>query len=393
MVAVKTTEGGRWILPQIQALRRRGAEVVVLLPAGPGRLASAVADLASSDPAVRLVRSPFDFCFRPRRGLVAELAGLRRLVAAAEVDTVLYHLYATALAIRLSTWGLRTRRVHMVAGPLYLESPLIAAVERVLWRWDSHIVCGSRYIFDRYRRLGVPAQRMSVVPYGVDTDRFRPGDAEERAQARQRLGLPAHGLVAVMVSYVYAPKRLVLRGRALKGHAVLLEAWGAFRARHPEATLLLVGSGFDEAGERHRQEIVRDLRARHGGEGVAWLDSVEDVQEVYRSADVSISPSLSDNHGAVLEASAMGLPSIVTDAGALPEAVPAGTGWIAGAGSATDLLHCLEACAGAAADGGLADRGARARRYVVAHFDQRASTEQVVDQLCGPAPAGVASRG
>jgi glycosyltransferase involved in cell wall biosynthesis len=382
MVAVKTTEGGRWILPQIRALRDRGIEVVVLLPEGDGQLASAVEALADRDPGVRLVRSPFDFRFRPRFTVLAELAALRRLIVTARVDGVLYHLYATALAIRLTTWGLGLRRVHMIAGPLFLESPVIAAVERLLWRLDSHIICGSRYIFELYRALGAQPHRMSVTPYGVDAAQFAPGAAEQRAAARRELGLPLEGLVVVMVSYVYAPKRLVHRGRAIKGHEVLLRAWEGFHRQHPDATLLLVGSGFDAAGEQHRQELMRRFGYKPRKDGVLWLDSVRDVRIAYQCADVSVSPSLSDNHGAVLEASAMGLPCVVSDAGALSEAVKPGTGWVHEAGSSGDLRRCLEECVRAHEDGGLAERGALARRFILSHFDQQTSTGQVVDQLC-----------
>lgn len=382
MVSVKTTEGGRWILPQIEALRSRDNEVVVLLPEGEGRLALAINALVSQDSGIRLLRSPFDFRFRPRLGLLADLIALRRLVASAEVEVVLYHLYATALALRLTTWGLGVRRVHMIAGPLFLESALISAVERVLWRWDDHIICGSRYIFRRYRSLGVPAARMSVVPYGVDTTRFAPTDGAGRKDARNALALPASGFVAVMVSYVYAPKRLAHAGRAIKGHEVLLSAWRTFRAHHPEATLVLVGGGFDAAGERHRQEIMLQLRENDGDHGVVWLDSVQDVRLAYQSADVSISPSLSDNHGAVLEASAMEVPCIVSDAGALAEAVLPSDGWVHRAGSAEDLLRCLEDSLQVARVSGLSGRGRNARQFMLAHFDQRATTERVVDQVC-----------
>jgi glycosyltransferase involved in cell wall biosynthesis len=383
MVAVKTTEGALWILPQIDALRARGVDVVVLLPEGEGRLVTKVLALVGRDSGVELVRSPFNFHFVAGRRVVSQMFALRRVVRSADVDSVLYHLYATALAIRLATLGLRLSRVHMVAGPLYLESPLIATAERIFCRLDHHIICGSQYTLDLYRKLGMPRNRMSVVPYGVDTELFRPGSPLERAASRRKLGLPVRGLVAVMVSYVYAPKALVYRGQAIKGHEVLLRAWRDFHRRHPESTLVLVGSGFDAAGERHRQRVMQSSDYHAARDGVVWLDSVLDVRDAYRSADVSVSPSLSDNHGAALEASAMGVPCIVSDAGALPEAVERGVGWIHTAGSADDLLRCLEQVAAADSAGELGRRGAASSRYMIKHFDQRVSTQLVADQVCG----------
>lgn len=382
LVAVKTTDGGRWILPQIRAFRNRGIEVVVLLPKGEGRLATEVAALVEQDAGLQLVRSPFNFSFRPRLTMLAELGALRRLIRETKVEGVLYHLYATALAIRLATVAMRLHRVHMIAGPLFLESRLIASIERLLWRLDSHIICGSQYIARLYRSLGVPQRRMSVVPYGVDTDLFSPPSAEIRAAARRELGLPTDGLTVVMVSYVYAPKRLAYRGKAIKGHEVLLRAWHQFHCQYPDSTLLLVGSGFDSTGEKHRQELMSSFGYQKGKDGVVWLDSVNDVRVAYRCSDISISPSLSDNHGAVLEAAAMGLPSIVSDAGALAEGVEPGVGWVHRAGSAEDLLRCLEDCARAQQSADLKDRGEAARQFILAHFDQQGLTEKVADQVC-----------
>lgn len=55
-VLVKTNEGGMWILPQIEELRRRRHEVVVILPPGPGRL---TVELRRRG--FEVAESPFDF--------------------------------------------------------------------------------------------------------------------------------------------------------------------------------------------------------------------------------------------------------------------------------------------------------------------------------------------
>ena len=93
-----------------------------------------------------------------------------------------------------------------------------------------------------------------------------------------------------------------------------------FRAHHPRAHLLLVGSGWGRAGEAHRKELIARYRVT-ADPNVTWLASVADVRPCYDAADVSVSPSFSEGHGAATEASAMGVPSIVSDAGGLPETV------------------------------------------------------------------------
>ena len=100
-------------------------------------------------------------------------------------DVLHYHLYASALAVRLASIGLRIPRVHMVAGPLYLESPPIRAAERVLARLDTVTISGSEFTARRYRELGRPAERCPAIPYGFDTQYFQPLDARSRRLNRE----------------------------------------------------------------------------------------------------------------------------------------------------------------------------------------------------------------
>jgi glycosyltransferase involved in cell wall biosynthesis len=375
LVVLKTNEGGLWAVPHVEELRNRGHGVTVVIPPGPGRLRRAL-DAAG----VPVLESPFDFGFRPSPRLLRGLARLRRLIREHRPDVVHYHLYASALAVRFATVGTGIARVHMVAGPLYLESPLIRAAERLLVRLDDVTIGGSDHTADLYRALGRGGDTVRSVPYGVDTDRFTPPADALRQESREALGVADDELLVVMIAYVYAPKTAVHTDRGIKGHDVLLEAWRRFVADGRRARLLLVGAGFDAAGEAHRSA----LRERFGIDAdptVSWQDSVEDVRSAYAAADLSVSPSLSENHGAALEAGASGVPSIVSDAGALPEAVPADAGWVVSRGDADALLRALEDADDEFRASALAGRGEAARRHVVTHFDRRAAAARVADIL------------
>lgn len=373
-LVLKTNTGGMWILPQVRELAARGAAVTVVLPAGPGRLTAALADEA-----VTVVPTDFTFSFRPGPRLLRGLLSLRATLRSTRPDVVFYHLYASALAVRLASAGMRVRRVHMVAGPLYLESRGIRLVERLLCRLDTHVIAGSDHTRERYRDIGMPARRLSAVPYGVDTDRFRRGP-DARATL---LGCPPGTFVAVMVAYVYAPKRSVFPGTGIKGHDVLLDAWSTFVRSHPSSLLVLVGGGFDAAGERHRQELLSRFGVADDPT-VLWLDSVDDVRPLYSSADVSVSPSLSENHGAALEASAMSLPCIVSAAGALPEAVVDGeTGWVVPVADRPSLARALGEAAAEHAAGTLRARGDAARALVEQRFSTAECAARVADAVLG----------
>ncbi|MEV4756625.1 glycosyltransferase [Micromonospora sp. NPDC049559] len=395
-VMLKTNNGGLWILPQITELRRRGHHVIVVIPPGPGRLRSMLAEAG-----FEVVDSPFDFRYRPSLATLRGLWRLRRLVRRLRPDVLNYHLYSSALAARLIAIGLPMRRVHMVAGPLYLESPLIRPVERFLWRMDDVTICCTEHISRLYGELGCPPERRPVAQYGTDLDYFRPdwstapgpsagvaspsagvvgpsaGVAERRAKARAEVGVAEGDFLVVMVAYVYVPKRLAHNARGFKGHDVLLSAWPAFHARHPRSHLLLVGEGFTKEAEDYRQRLI-DQFGVATNPSVTWLGWVPDLRPYFVAADVSVTPSLSEgSNGVVREASAMGVPTIASDAGGLPEAVDPSFGWIVPRGDSAALGAALEAAYQEFEAGRLADRGELARRHATRYFDRRAAARQV----------------
>ncbi|WP_433495623.1 glycosyltransferase family 4 protein [Micromonospora sp. CA-248089] len=378
VVLLKTDQGGLWVLPQVEELRRRGHQVVAVLPRTTGRLTGELRQRG-----VEVHDSPFDFRFRPRPSTLRDLWRLRRLISRLRPDVLKYHLYASALAARFASLRLPLRRVHMVAGPLYLESPLIKVVERALWRLDHVTICGTGHTSGLYGALGCPAPRRPVVTYGARAAHFAElegaaGRREVRAKARAELGIEEDAFVVIMVAYVYPPRRLVHQGRGIKGHDVLLAAWREFRADHPDARLLLVGAGFSPAGETHRRELIRRFEVDRDP-SVTWLTSVSDVRDCYRAADLSVSPSLSEGHGAACEAGASGVPSVVSDAGGLPETVDETTGWVVPRNDVPALVAALRNAHREFTDGRLRLRGERAQQFALRHFDDTVAAAAVAD--------------
>lgn len=371
VLVLKTNSGGKWVLPQIRALEELGYRVTVVLPSGDGRLTRLLEHMK-----VPHVDSAFNFKFRPSVRTLRELLRLRRQLVALSPQIVFYHLYASALACRFATLGLGMIRVHMVPGPLYLDSRIISTVERVLCRLDHLLIGGSVHTARRYAKLGMPQSRTLAIPYGVDTDSVSP----TMVSADRSVDAPDKFIV-VMVAFVYAPKRAVHPGAGIKGHDLLVRAWVQFSKKFPDSQLVLVGGGFDDAGETHRQRLIHDLNISDAG-SVSWLDSVDDVRAFYVGANLSVSPSLSENHGAALEASAMAVPSIVSDAGALPETVIEGeTGWVVSAGNEAALTRALVEAHARWEAGELAKMGRRAREHAIGNFDQRECARRVADAI------------
>ena len=207
------------------------------------------------------------------------------------------------------------------------EDPVRAEVEAVLAQKADRLVAGSTAEQrDLARLYGTDAEKVCVVPLGVDVEDFAP---RPTARLRARLGLGSSRVI------LYAG-----RLERLKGADMLLEAVAEL-ARRPEfadVRTLLVGADSGDgqrqaghpAGERGRLE---ELAARLGvAERVSFLGAVAhaDLADLYAVADVCVVPSHTESFGLVaLEAQASGTPVVAAAVGGLLDIVVDGeTGWL-----------------------------------------------------------------
>lgn len=148
------------------------------------------------------------------------------------------------------------------------------------------------------------ADRIEVVPPGVDHAFFSPGD---RAGARAAVGLDDRPTLL-----------FVGRIQPLKGLTVAVEALA--QLQRTDARLVVVGgaSGRDGAAEMQRvRSLVTDLGLT---ERVSFVEPQPHhvLSTWYRSADVVLVPSRSESFGLVaLEAAACGVPVVASSVGGL----------------------------------------------------------------------------
>jgi FkbM family methyltransferase len=158
------------------------------------------------------------------------------------------------------------------------------------------------------------------VPHGIDTSVFRPGD---RAEARDRTGLPADAFVVAMVA------ANVGRDGNRKAFAEQITAFAELRRRHDDALLVL----HTDVDSRHGENIHRCLERLPEGSYIytdqyAYRRGIpaEVIADIYRAADVLTNCSWGEGFGIpIVEAQACGTPVVVTDATAMPELC--GAGW------------------------------------------------------------------
>lgn len=104
------------------------------------------------------------------------------------------------------------------------------------------VISASRYAEAEAARVVDNMPPVVYVPPGVDTDRFTPLNAPERAAARRRLGFDPDAPLIVGVS------RLVPR----KGFDTLIDAGALLADTHPNMQIVIAGTGRDESRLRRR---------------------------------------------------------------------------------------------------------------------------------------------
>jgi len=272
-----------------------------------------------------------------------------------------------ALALRRS-WGapvvhmfhtLGAMKNHVARGAEEQESGQRVAIERRLMDQADAIVAATALDRDQMvQHYGADADRVRVVPCGVDLARFQPRDL---AAARAALDLPP------------PPHRLALlvgRIEPLKGIDTLIRALALLQQRRPEwrgaLSALVVGGDGEGARARWNAEQRRldALRAELGvADAVRFLGARphEQLPLLYAAADVVTMPSHYESFGmAALEGLACGRPVVATAAGGPALIVEDGrSGLLTPPGDHTALADHLERLL--ADDAGRAEMGALAR--------------------------------
>ena len=245
-------------------------------------------------------------------GLAARLAGIRRLV---HTEHDAWHL-AEPRRRRLQRAALAVLRPRLVA--------------------DAQAVAVAL-------RRAIPEARPLVIPNGIDTSLFLPGD---RRMARRALRLPDSGRL------IGSAGRL----EPVKGHALLIEALAALPT---DVTLVLAGDG-------SQRPILEALAARLGvAERVHFLGHIDSIVTFYRALDVFCLPSVAEGLPlSVLEAQACGVAAVVTDVGGVRDALAPEISLAVPAGDSKQLAAALAT---------LLERPAPAdpRPFVVEHRDAR----------------------
>ena len=191
---------------------------------------------------------------------------------------------------------------------LVAEQRIAGAADRVL-----ALTCGEARLL--HRRFGLSGSRISVVPAGVDLDRFHPAPGPDDAAVVARLA-PGRGPLLLFVG----------RLQPLKGPDVAIRTLAAVRAAGVgDARLLVVGgtsgSGLGRSGPDELRGLAEELGV---GDAVTLVEAQPQsvLAALYRAATVVLVPSRTETFGLVaLEAQACGTPVVASRVGGLEAVV------------------------------------------------------------------------
>lgn len=168
-----------------------------------------------------------------------------------------------------------------------------------LERWtrglvDCHVCVSQEVAAFSIREAGLDPKRVTVIPNGVDVERFQ----EALPVPNAELGAPPETKWIITVGRLHPQK----------GHQLLIEAVAPLLQTHPEWRLMIAGDG------PLRPELQRQIDELGCRERIVLLGFRDDVPRLLKTASLFVLPSLWEGQPNVIsEAMAAHLPVIASD--------------------------------------------------------------------------------
>lgn len=184
-----------------------------------------------------------------------------------------------------------------------------AVIRAIVTRAAAVVVASTQLEADELRAYGFPAEKIVVIPVGIDERFFAAAPSERK---------PQPDIFTLLTVGRLGPRRNIEQTiRAL----ALLRAWGV------QARLRVVGPEVRlSAGEtmEYRQQLEVLARRLGIGDAVIFTGPLggDALLHEYRSANVFVCTTLYENFGQpIAEAAAMGLPIVATPTGIAPDLI------------------------------------------------------------------------
>ncbi|WP_151640795.1 glycosyltransferase family 4 protein [Corynebacterium sp. 11A] len=271
----------------------------------------------------------------PTPGLKAEMC---RLIALYDIHTVWFGAAAPLAVLGSAARAAGARQVVATTHGHEVGWSMLPGARQILRRIGRSadvITYISDYTLGRIRPALGPHPCYEPLPSGVDPELFHPLSETQRQQVRARYGFGDEPLIICI-------SRLVPR----KGQDQLVRAMPRILARHPEARLVLVGTG---SYEKKLRTLI-DANSL-GSERIHLMGQLEftEMRQLLAASDVFSMPARTRGKGldveglgiVYLEAQACGVPVVAGDSGGAPETVTKETGIVVDGRDIDSLVDAL----------------------------------------------------
>jgi glycosyltransferase involved in cell wall biosynthesis len=314
---------GKHVQELVPALARKGIEIQLVTPRRAGGATCEVIEAPSAcSVTIHRVDLPsIDFTnFHEgarQTNLALEACAREVLAVHGPFDLIHAHDWLVAFAGIALKHATRTPLLATIHATEYgrarghLSGTLSHAINHTEW-WLAfeawRLICCSRFMASEvHTALGAPADKIDVIPNGVDTRRFDVLEGLDLTSFRAGFARPDETIIFYVGRVVHE-----------KGVHLLVQAMPRILTQRPNVKLVVAGTG-DSVGTN--RQLAHNLGVGAQCYFAGFIpDDVRD--RLFRVADVGAFPSLYEPFGIVaLEAMAARLPVVVAEVGGLAEVV------------------------------------------------------------------------
>lgn len=271
-------------------------------------------------------------------------------------------------------------RQFLCQSVLQIDKPIVVTAHSINTLLEPHPDWAEKMIFANYRRadwfiavsnfvkekiveFGADPKKVTVIPNGVDADKFSPGS---KLEVREKLHLPSDAFLFLYIG------NLINR----KGIDVLIKAFSQVNQSRADTGLFIIGDG---PQLQELEQLARDCKVADKVSFEGYKD-FDEMPIWYRAADVFVMPSWAEGLSmSVLEAMASGCVVITTrpQSGIHDAVEPDKTGLLVDYGDVDQLAHAMLALSNS--EELLTELADNSRRAAISKFDWSTIARQTAD--------------